>query len=292
MFRIAKRIVGKFEREGFIGAVHAARRRLRGGRIAGFSAYEAAFREAHGLEVGGPSLMFQRGQHLPIYGLAAALDNCNFSNQTVWEGHLNDGGQFRPNPNGPIMGMQYIREATDLRGIADDSYDFLLSSHTLEHTANPIKALQEWQRVVRIGGSLVIAVPHRDGTFDHKRDVTPLEHMIADYEHGTDETDMTHLDEILEKHDRSLDQFSGTFDEFKARSLKNFENRCLHHHVFNTRSFVNLLDAADLRIEFISIQMPHDIIAICKKRMGSSNTAFLSSWAPFLRYSPFRSDAI
>ncbi len=44
---------------------------------------------------------------------------------------------------------------------------------------------------------------------------------------------MTHLNEILELHDLSMDPPAGTLEQFKARSLKNLENRALHHHVFD-----------------------------------------------------------
>jgi SAM-dependent methyltransferase len=283
---VLRRVIDKFRKEGMRGAIHAVRRQLRGGRIPGFSSFADEFRGC-GLEVGGPSRMFSVGQHLPVYGLAERIDNCNFAGHTVWEGVIEEGYSFRFNER-RSAGYQFIREATDLHGIADEAYDFLLSSHTLEHTANPIKALKEWQRVVKANGTLAIIVPHRDGTFDHRRALTPLEHMIADYENQIDETDLTHLEEILAQHDCSLDPFSGTMEEFRQRSLKNFENRCLHHHVFNARSFARLLDVAGLNVRLMSVQMPHDIIAICRKQ-SDANDNFLSSHAAYLSDSPFKS---
>lgn len=90
----------------------------------------------------------------------------------------------------------------------------------IEHTANPIKTLKEWLRIIKADGHLVLVIPHKDGTFDHKRPTTTVEHMIEDYKNGTDEYDLTHLDEILEYHDLKLDPDAGTFEEFKTRSLK------------------------------------------------------------------------
>lgn len=43
--------------------------------------------------------------------------------------------------------------------IEDQSFDFLHSSHSLEHMPDPIKAVKNWIRVVRTGGYLVITVP-------------------------------------------------------------------------------------------------------------------------------------
>jgi SAM-dependent methyltransferase len=41
----------------------------------------------------------------------------------------------------------------------DDTFDLVLHSDTLEHVANPIRALQECRRVLRPGGALCFTVP-------------------------------------------------------------------------------------------------------------------------------------
>jgi SAM-dependent methyltransferase len=49
-----------------------------------------------------------------------------------------------------------------LDGIGTETYDFVYSSHTLEHMYNPMEALQNWWRVVKPGGYLILYIPHRD----------------------------------------------------------------------------------------------------------------------------------
>ena len=44
---------------------------------------------------------------------------------------------------------------------SDESQDAVFSSHCLEHVADPIVTLQEWFRVLRKGGYLIITVPHQ-----------------------------------------------------------------------------------------------------------------------------------
>lgn len=44
----------------------------------------------------------------------------------------------------------------------DDRFDFLHSSHCLEHLRDPFEALPNWVRVVRPGGHLVVLVPDED----------------------------------------------------------------------------------------------------------------------------------
>jgi SAM-dependent methyltransferase len=89
------------------------------------------------------------------------------------------------------------------------------SAHVVEHRANPWgRPLAEWRRVVRPGGYVLLIVPHRDGTFDHRRPVTSLEHLLEDAERRTGEDDDTHLDEILRLHD--LDRDPGASDRAAA----------------------------------------------------------------------------
>lgn len=245
-----------------------------------------------GLEIGGPSGMFSCPGLLPTYRYAARMDNCNFAGQTVWEGEIHEGSPFRPESN-LAEGIQFIREATNLTGIADGAYDFLCSSHTLEHVANPLRALKEWQRVLRPGGTLVLVLPHKDGTFDHKRPVTGLDHIIEDHARGVGEDDLTHLDEILALHDLTLDPAAGDFAAFKARSLENFANRCLHHHVFDTDLAVRLVDHAGLQILAVDGAGGFNIILLCSKPdsgMNPDNREFLADSAAFRRSSPFPTD--
>ena len=49
-----------------------------------------------------------------------------------------------------------------LENIADSSFDFLYSSHCLEHLDDPFEALGNWIRVVKPGGHLIVNVPDED----------------------------------------------------------------------------------------------------------------------------------
>lgn len=53
-------------------------------------------------------------------------------------------------------------DAQFLQGIADGSYDFVHSSHCLEHLRDPVEGLKNWFRVVKPNGYLVITVPDED----------------------------------------------------------------------------------------------------------------------------------
>lgn len=53
-------------------------------------------------------------------------------------------------------------DAQKLANVADGSFDFLYSSHCLEHLRDPVEALQNWFRVLRPGGHLVVNVLDED----------------------------------------------------------------------------------------------------------------------------------
>jgi SAM-dependent methyltransferase len=245
-----------------------------------------------GLEIGGPSSVFKKTGILPIYPIVKQLDNCNFSGTTTWEGSINEGLNFNFDQNIP-PGQQYVAEATDLSKIDSAKYDFILSSHMLEHTANPLRALSEWTRVLKDDGFLVLLLPHKDGTFDRHRPVTTLEHIIEDFESQTQEDDLTHLPEILKLHDLKRDPEAGTLESFQARSEKNFENRCLHQHVFDTNLTIQLLNHQHLQIHAIEAILPCHIVVIAQKQSQDKsldNERFLRDGAEYKFLSPFSSD--
>lgn len=53
-------------------------------------------------------------------------------------------------------------DAQFMEGAPDGAFDFLTSSHCLEHLHDPAEGLANWFRVVRPGGYLVILVPDED----------------------------------------------------------------------------------------------------------------------------------
>lgn len=53
-------------------------------------------------------------------------------------------------------------DAELLEGVPDNSYDFVYSSHCLEHMRDPVRALGNWFRVLKPGCSAVIAVPDEE----------------------------------------------------------------------------------------------------------------------------------
>jgi len=182
------------------------------------------------LEIGAFSDIFDRCGYVELYKYVKSLDIVNFSEKTVWENNYSKDDIPK---RYKMIGDYFVNDAVNLESIHNDIYDCVISSDVLEHIANPIKALKEWQRITKKGGYILAVVPDKRHTFDHKRNDTTFQHLIDDYQNDIGEDDLYHLDEILQYHDLKLDPAAGNFEKFKQRSSDNYNNRCLHHHVFN-----------------------------------------------------------
>ena len=194
-----------------------------------------------GVEIGGPS---PSGSAV-IYRSAALMDNVIFSNNTIWSKHDSQYRYIDDNHIGKVI----INDATAITSCQTATYDFLFASHSLEHIANPLKALKEWIRVVKPGGHLILILPEKTRTFDHNRNHSLLSTLKAQYDAGVGEDDLSTLNEILHLHDLKMDPPAGNIAQFRERSLKNFENRCLHHYVYSPELLKEITDF--LKCKFI-----------------------------------------
>ena len=87
----------------------------------------------------------------------------------------------------------------EMAGIEDESVDFIIASHVIEHTRNPILALRLAFKKLRLNGKLVLVVPDREMTFDKDRPLTTIEHLIADFEMPSKERDFEYYIEFFRR---------------------------------------------------------------------------------------------
>ena len=53
-------------------------------------------------------------------------------------------------------------DAQKMAGVVDETFDFVFSSHCLEHMRDPLEALRNWMRILKPGGYIVFAIPEED----------------------------------------------------------------------------------------------------------------------------------
>jgi len=157
---------------------------------------------------------------------------------------------------GQPTNADYICDATDLYFAKDNEFDFVCSSHVLEHLTNPIKALEEWIRVVKKGGSIYCGVPDKRLTFDHRRKRTTLLHLIDDHVSDIGPLDTTHLCDILYNSDLSLDSinreqaFKRMLEYVLAGGVQTSQP---HHHVFIKQDLIALFNYVGLEMIFATL---------------------------------------
>lgn len=127
----------------------------------------------------------------------------------------------------------------------DETFSFLLSEHTLEHITNPIKALNEWRRILKRGGHLILFLPSSDRTMDRLRKRTTLDHLIADFEQDVSDDDQTHLPDFIENViERGL--LPGHYEHIPPNEL--IATGSIHHHVWQLPDIEELLTHLNFKI--------------------------------------------
>jgi hypothetical protein len=95
--------------------------------------------------------------------------------------------------------------------------------------------------------------------------VTDFEHLKADFDNNTDEADETHFDEVISLHNIEKDAGVKTKDELIKRTRANYENRCVHHHVFDFELIKKMLQYAGFSIEIQQWVSPFNLVTVAKK---------------------------
>ncbi|MCH6254953.1 class I SAM-dependent methyltransferase [Puniceicoccaceae bacterium K14] len=189
--------------------------------------------------------------------------------------------------------VDYLGDAVSLP-FENESLDFVASSHVLEHIANPIKALLEWQRVLKPGGVVYTVIPDRRFTFDHRRELTTAEHMIDDYRKGTTDCDAVHINDFIYGIDWSqthpdipeneVPNHQKSHSEYYEKEVTEGREINLHFHVFEPQSFIELIGVCEksrevqlkLKIEEVVESFPKPVangfLAVLRKE-GSVSVA-------------------
>lgn len=156
-----------------------------------------------------------------------------------------------PNPD-------IIADASDIP-VCNAQFDFLISSHCLEHVPNTLRTLKEWARVIRPGGVLFLVLPHGDRTIDRYRAKTTLDHHIHDFDRlGEEKSDPSHFEEMkkgwlmnsetFEAEQRSYEkEWGAQVWDFKFR----VQNDVLHYHVWTQSEMVDIIRYLGFKILYV-----------------------------------------
>jgi predicted SAM-dependent methyltransferase len=154
----------------------------------------------------------------------------------------------------------YVADASNLYFADSNDYDFVCSSHVLEHVTNPIKAITEWKRVIKNSGIIYCAVPDKRFTFDHNRKSTSLMHIKNDFYTNVTPWDQSHIHEALFEIDRKM---AGMTKKQQEKWINEYfeaskENGALiyqpHIHVYAKEDIIGLFKMCKLDILFSTLR--------------------------------------
>ena len=173
--------------------------------------------------------------------------------------------EYRRHADRHKVPLDVVDDAEALSTISDQSQDFVIASHVLEHMESPLLALTNWMRVLRTGGMLYLAVPHRDHTFDRGRPVTPFSHLLDDLRNGPGTSRASHYLEWL--------RLVGGRSEAEAQErlpLVMGKSTSIHFHVWDTTAFFELLQRSrqELRLplEVVVFEVNgSEMLIMCRK---------------------------
>lgn len=136
-----------------------------------------------------------------------------------------------------LTDVEIVDDGETLTTVADESQDFIVANHFLEHTEDPIGTIRTHLTKLKPGGILFYAVPDKRFTFDFRREPTPLEHMVADHEQGPERSRREHYEEWARL---VVPEESGDDPDRRATELEEM-GYSVHMHVWTQADFVRLI---------------------------------------------------
>ncbi|MFM7183305.1 MAG: methyltransferase domain-containing protein [Planctomycetota bacterium] len=136
-----------------------------------------------------------------------------------------------------------LTDFDSIGNVADASLDFLVACHVIEHTRDPIGSIAAAWRKLKPGGRLVLVVPDKERTFDRRRPVTSLDHLVEDHHAPDRGRDYAHYEEFY--------TLAQTVAEETRRSKidqKFAECYAIHYHVWTHDTFAQMLDHVDREV--------------------------------------------
>lgn len=188
-----------------------------------------------------------------------------------------------------LTSINILAEADNLDMFRNESLDFVIANHLLEHIPNPVAAIEEWLRILRNNGVLYLSLPNYCcNEYDFQRRPASLDHIIDDFQNKKKDKKEEHWKEfveIVEGFPRdSLDFSKCLHEQYRLK-----DNR-IHMHVFNKELIDDIIEyiKANLYsnlhvIDFFSFKYSFEIIVILRKQQLTTSTSGLEILARLAR---------
>jgi SAM-dependent methyltransferase len=191
------------------------------------------------------SYRYLSGRGLEIGALTAPM-RVSRRAQVRYVDRLDSAGLLEQYPDTPpdqLVPIDIVDNGETLATQPENSADFIIANHFIEHTENPIATLQNLCRVLKPGGSLFMAVPDRHHTFDRHRPPTPVEHLMRDWEEGPAWSRRAHQEEWA----RLVENAPEDKVAWRADQIDTLDY-AIHYHVWDRKEFAQLIEHAQQRV--------------------------------------------
>lgn len=143
-----------------------------------------------------------------------------------------------------LVDVEYILKPPKflLNFVKDNTFNFVYSSHVLEHTPNPISVLNDQLRITKPGGIVYVAMPNKKNTYDRTRKVTSSNILINKFENNVfDHTIEEALDVVKNTDTHALyEPHKNNPLEYAKEIIKKKEG--IHHfHTFDETNVLEIL---------------------------------------------------
>ena len=167
----------------------------------------------------------------------------------------------------PLIEADILANGEDLETIADNTQDFVIANHFIEHCQDTIGTIQNMLRVLKPGGVLYSAIPDKRATFDIDRDITSLENLWRDHLEGPAWSKRDHFESWV----RHVGHYTDIVEIANQTDRLIEMDYSIHYHVFTQASwlelFVSLQQKSTIKfeIELVFSNGSHEIILIARK---------------------------
>ncbi len=137
-----------------------------------------------------------------------------------------------------LVSVDIIDNGEKLENIKDDSLDFIICNHMLEHCKNPLGTVRNHLNKIKSKGVLYYTVPDKRFTFDKERELTNFEHLVLD---DKNEGNVSHYNHYYE-----WVRYCGKIED-EAMIKERIEslikiNYSIHFHTWELYSFLDFLN--------------------------------------------------
>ena len=189
-----------------------------------------------------------------------------------------------PELNGrDLAPVNVVDDGERLYTFTENSLDFIIANHMLEHCENPLGTLRSHISRLKPGGCLYYAVPDKRFTFDIERPMTDFDHLLRDDKEGPAWSRKGHFVEWATFVDKAPDAAAA---DVRARALMEM-NYSIHFHVWDADRFRSIIEQAweylgrTFNTEWLE-QNQSEVIAVLRKSEPGQGTPVSQKMEPAL----------